>query len=85
MLKRAGQSIKINVTGFSYENKKLRLDEAELKNIKVKLVKYKNEKDFNFQFLADYFDSGPDTPKDTTPSPWKITYGALVLKDVDFL
>jgi hypothetical protein len=80
-----GESIRVTVNGFSYEKKKLRLEEAELKNIKVKLIKYKGEKEFNFQFLADYLDSGPDTPKDTTPSPWKITYGNLILKDVDFL
>lgn len=80
-----GESIRVTVNGFNYEKKKLRLEEAELKNIKVKLIKYKGEDDFNFQFLADYFDSGPDTPKDTTPSPWKITYGNLILKNVDFL
>ncbi|MES2132353.1 MAG: hypothetical protein V4506_08380, partial [Bacteroidota bacterium] len=81
----SGKSITLNVKNFSYKHCKLDLDEATLKDIKVKLVKYKGEPDWNFQFLADYFDSGPKkTKKDTTLSPWKITYGALSLKNVDF-
>lgn len=81
----SGKSITVNVKNFSYKHCKLDLDEATLQDIKVKLVKYKGEPDWNFQFLADYFDSGPKKTKtDTTPSPWKITYGALSLKNVDF-
>lgn len=81
----SGKSITVNVKSFSYEHCKLDLDEATLKDVKVKLVKYKGEPDWNFQFLADYFDSGPKKiRKDTTPSPWKITYGALSLNNVDF-
>jgi hypothetical protein len=80
----SGKSITVNVKNFSYKHTKLNLDEATLSNVKVKLIKYKGEPDWNFQFLADYFDSGPSGPKDTTKSPWKITYGALSLRNVDF-
>lgn len=79
-----GQSISVDVSRFDYENKKLNLDEAELTNLKVKLLKYKGEDDFNFQFLADYFTSKDTTNTDTAKSPWKIKYGALVLNNVDF-
>lgn len=79
-----GKSIKVDVSEFNYGDKKFSIDEAELTNIKVKVLKYKNEQDFNFQFLADYFASKDTTPLDTVPSPWKIKYGALVLKNVDF-
>jgi len=80
----SGKSITVNIRRFSYKHYKLDLDEATLNSLKVKLVKYKGEDGWNFQFLADYFDSGPSTKKDTTTSPWKITYGALALKNVDF-
>lgn len=79
-----GESLKVDLSGFDYENKKLNLDEAELKNIKVKLLKYPGEKNFNFQFLVDYFKSRDTIDVDTVKLPWKIKYGALVLKDVDF-
>ena len=78
-----GKSITVDVSGFNYEAHKLNLDEVELTDIKVKLLKYKNEDDWNFQYLADYFKSDT-TQIDTVPSPWKITYGALKLNNVDF-
>lgn len=80
----SGRAITVNVRHFSYKHTQLDLDEATLAGVKVKLIKYKGEPDWNFQFLADYFDSGPSGPKDTTRSPWKLSYGALSLKDVDF-
>jgi hypothetical protein len=81
----SGSNIIVNIRHFSYKHTKLDLDEATLADVKVKLIKYKGEPDWNFQFLADYFDSGPrTTKKDTSASPWKLTYGALTLQNVDF-
>ena len=76
-----GKNISLDVSGFDFKLKKINLDEAELTDVKVKLLKYKNEENFNYQFLADYF-----APKDTakTKSPWLISYGALKLNNVDF-
>lgn len=79
-----GKDITVNVSGFNFEKKKLNLDEVILSDIKVKLLKYKNEDDWNFQYLADYFGSTDSTINDTTPSPWIVKYGALKLKNVDF-
>lgn len=79
-----GKNITVNVSGFNYKNHQLNLDEVELSDVKVKLLKYKNEDDWNFQFLADYFASSDTTKLDTLKSPWKITYGDLKLKNVDF-
>lgn len=79
----SGKSIRLDVSGFDYKLRHLNLDEAELTDVKVKLLKYKNEEDFNFQFLADYFASTDTTKKDTT-APWMIKYGALKLNNVDF-
>jgi hypothetical protein len=79
-----GKSITVDVTGFNYETRQLKVDEVELSDIKVKVLKYKNETDFNFKFLADYFSPSDTTQIDTIPSPWKITYGVLNLRNVDF-
>ena len=79
----SGKSIRVTVSGFDFKLHTLNIDEAELTDFKVKLLKYKNEEDFNFQFLADYFSSKDSTKKDSV-APWKIKYGALVLNNVDF-
>lgn len=76
-----GKSIRVNVSGFDYRLHKLNLDEAELTDVKIKLLKYKTDADFNFQFLVDYFSSTDTT---TSNSPWQIKYGALVFNNVDF-
>lgn len=78
-----GKNISLDVSDFNYKAHYLKLEELVLEDVKVKLLKYKNEDDWNFQFLVDYF-SPKDSPKDTTTSKWKITYGNLKLKNVDF-
>jgi hypothetical protein len=79
-----GKSITVNVSGFNYNKHQLNLDEVELSNLKIKLLRYKNEADFNYQFLVNYFSFKDSTKIDTLPSSWKITYGALKLNDIDF-
>ena len=79
-----GKDITVDVSGFNFEKHQLSIDEVKLTDVKVKLLKYKNEDDWNFQYLADYFASTDSLPNDTTPSPWKIKYGALKLNNVDF-
>jgi len=79
-----GKSITVDVSGFNYKTHHLNLDEVELTDTKIKLLKYKNEEDWNFQYLADYFASKDTTDIDTTKSPWTISYGALKLNNVDF-
>jgi len=80
----SGKSITVDVSGFNYKAHHLNLDEVVLTDTKVKLLKYKNEEDWNFQYLADYFASKDTTDIDTTKSPWTISYGALKLNNVDF-
>lgn len=79
----AGSSILVNLSGFDYSKHKLRLDEVKLSDVKVKLLRYKGEPDFNFQFLADYF-SSPGPTKPDTSAGWTVKYGALLLNHVDF-
>ncbi|MBS1638218.1 MAG: translocation/assembly module TamB [Bacteroidetes bacterium] len=78
-----GASLEVGLSGFDYKKHKLNLDEVRLSDIKVKLLKYKGEPDFNFQFLADYFASS-DTTRSDTSGGWTVKYGALKLHHVDF-
>ncbi|MFN6038277.1 MAG: hypothetical protein ACK452_07405, partial [Bacteroidota bacterium] len=57
-----GESLSLNIKDFNLSEKKMEIGVCKLDNIKAKLIKYKNDKDFNFQFLADYFTS-TDTVK----------------------
>lgn len=79
-----GKNITVDVSGFNFQEKRLNLDEVSLDSVKVKLLKYKNEEDWNFQYLVDYFAPKNKVRKDTIPFPWKITYGDLKLNNVDF-
>ncbi|MCD6019856.1 MAG: hypothetical protein K0S53_2977 [Bacteroidetes bacterium] len=79
-----GKNISVDVSGFNYREKRLNLDDVSLNGVKVKLLKYKNEEDWNFQYLVDYFAPKDSIRKDTIPFPWKLTYGDLNLNNVDF-
>ncbi len=75
--------ILVNLRNFNWRHQKLTLKTIRLENLNAKLVKYKNEKDFNYQFLMDYFVSGK---KDTVPSQsWDISFGEIELQQVSFL
>lgn len=76
------KSIKVKLENFDYNKQTLKIAEVRLADTKAFIVKHKNQEDFNFQYLADYFSSA-DTAK--TSSSWKITYGKLILSNVDFV
>lgn len=78
-----GKSIQLNVNAFDYQKQQLDLSELALSDLKVKMIHYKNEPDFNFQFLVDYFSSDSTSQTDSSQH-WKINYGALKLTNVDF-
>lgn len=75
------KSIKVELSGFDYQLRKLNIDKVILNHTKAAIVKHQEKEDFNFQFLADYFSSSDTT---TSSVSWKIKFGTLVLNDVDF-
>lgn len=79
-----GKEIFLNLSSFNFSEHHVAIKETKLDGIKVKLLKYVGEEDFNFQYLVDYFSSNDSSPKDTTVSNWKLDYGFLTLKNVDF-
>jgi len=74
--------INIEISGFSYKLKRLRLDKIELHDTRASVVKYKNDTTFNFQHLVDYF-SSDDTS--VTANPWDVKYSRLSLNNIDFI
>ncbi|MFL5753269.1 MAG: translocation/assembly module TamB domain-containing protein [Bacteroidia bacterium] len=75
-------TIRCDLGNFSYNQKKLTIKELSLQNIDAYLIKYKGDSTFNYQFISDYF-SPKDTVRDTAAA-FKIIYGDLVLKNVNF-
>jgi hypothetical protein len=74
--------ISVKLENFDYTKQTLKIAEVRLAGTKAFIVKHKDQQDFNFQHLVNYFSSG-DTVK--TPSSWKITYGNLIMNNIDFI
>ena len=73
----------VNIKKFSYRQKKINFGKITLKNVTSKLIRYKGDSTFNYQFLVDYFDSGKaDT---STSQPWNVQFGDLILDNVSFV
>lgn len=75
--------ILVDIKTFDYQNQKLIFDKITLKNTTTKLIQYKKDSTFNYQFLLDYFASSQkDTSK--TASSWDIKLGDVILDNVSF-
>lgn len=75
--------LQVNIRRFNYEQQKIALGTITLKNATSKLIKYKTDTVFNYQFLVDYFDSGK---KDTVKKQgWDVSFGDVVLDNVAFM
>jgi len=71
-----------SVKTFDYENRKLLLQTLTLRNATAKIIQYKNDTVFNYDFLARYFAGGE---KDTLPGKdWDVKLGDVVLDNVTF-
>jgi hypothetical protein len=73
-----------DVNNIAYSDRKIMLGRISVDNAFIALMKYKNEKALNLQFIIDYF-----TPKDTVvkePSPpWKVEVTSLALIHTRFV
>ena len=70
------------IQNFNFDQKKFHLKSALLNNATSKIILYKNDSLYNFDFLLRYFTS---SEKDTIKStPWQITFGDVNLNNVAF-
>jgi len=73
----------IDMNNIYFNRGVISVDKLVLEKAKINLVKYKNEKTLNYQFIADYFRSD-DTTTTKDSKNWKIWAGSLVLIDNHF-
>ncbi|HLP10651.1 MAG TPA: translocation/assembly module TamB domain-containing protein [Flavobacteriales bacterium] len=76
-------SMKCVLQNYSVRKRYIQLNEITLTGPRIKIAKYKGEKDLNFQFIADYFDDGPSDPNKKS-KPWKISCSRIKVKGGNF-
>ncbi len=75
-------SMKCVLQNYSIRKRFIHLNEITLQKPRIKIAKYKGEKDLNFEFIADYFDDGKKSKKKSTP--WKVSCGRIKVKRANF-
>ena len=78
-----GKDLTVAISDYSYSKKFLNIKLIELDEITAKVIKYEKEKNYNYQFVVDYF-SSPDTTTQEK-SKFQISYGELVLKNLNII
>lgn len=73
----------VDLSGFNFRQQKINLDNIVLQNATAKIIEYRGDSVFNYQFIADYF--GSDSEEDSTAVDWQIKFGDLNLKNVHFV
>ncbi|HYG49672.1 MAG TPA: hypothetical protein VD905_02165, partial [Flavobacteriales bacterium] len=76
-------SMKCMLQNYSLRKRHIQLNDITLAGPRIKLARYKGEKDLNFQFIADYFDDGKKDPK-KEKHPWKITCSRVKVRSANF-
>ena len=74
--------LKIGIDRIDFTKQILHFGSITFLNANAKLVKYKADKDFNYQFLIDAFQSADTTKKST---PWDIKFGGLTFVNTAFV
>ncbi len=69
---------------ISLSKTKVSIHSLRLADATVTLKRHKGTRRYNFDFLVDYFSPKQTIKMDTTPSPWKIMPGDIVLERVNF-
>jgi hypothetical protein len=76
------KELKVKDLDFSTSRNKLFVNWLSLKKARINLIQYPGEEDMNFQFIADYFDSGQ---KSSGPSkPFLLSAEKVIINDADF-
>ncbi len=74
--------ILIKINNFDYKNKSITIQKITLKNLNSKIIKYKKDVNYNYDFLINYFSSNN---KEQTNSKWNIKFDELELNNVSFI
>ena len=74
--------ILIKIKDFDYKNKSITIQKITLENLNSKIIKYKKDINYNYNFLINYFSSNN---KEQTNSKWNIKFDELELNNVSFM
>ncbi len=77
-------NLDVDIKNFDYKNQSLILKKVILQNTTTKLIRYKNNPDFNFQFLVNYFSSDKVTRSTIHKKGWDISFGDIELNNIAF-
>lgn len=71
--------LEVQISRFSYKKRRITLSSVAIENARIGIKRYKDPRDYNLDFIMDYF-SGTD--KDTTATnPWDIKIAKVELKN----
>ena len=73
----------VDLNDLFFQRNVINFNNVVIDNATVNLIKYKNDKDFNYQFVSDYFTSS-DTTRTKGGKPWKIWVASLKLINAKF-
>ena len=77
-------NLNVDIKNFDYANQSLILKKITLQNTTTKLIRYKNNSVYNFQFLVNYFSSDKITRSTIHKKGWDITFGDIELNNIAF-
>lgn len=75
-------ALKCDIGQLSFKSRQIYFSNIDIDKAKLKLITYKNDSNFNLQFLIDAF-SSKGTSKTTGPG-WNVSFGKLSLNGIDF-
>ena len=77
------QKLKLDISDFNIEQRKINIASVNLTNSKVALIQYIDEDYLNLQFILDAFNSKDTTKK--KPADWDIRFQNLTLENTSFI
>lgn len=75
-------NLTVNVRTFDYKKKKLYFNIIHLQNANSKIIKYKNETEFNYKFIENYFKDSLSTTNNK--SSWDIQISKILIEKINF-
>ena len=77
------KNLEVNIRKIRRIKKELEIKNITLKNAYIAIIKYKGERNFNYQYLIDYFSNNQAT-KSKSEDNWKISCKSLDIAQSHF-
>ena len=78
------KKLKVDLGSFDLDKQKIHINSIALIETKAHLIKYLSDKDFNYQFIIDAFESKQKTKK-PEGAPWDVTAAHITLLNSNFI